>query len=80
MCIGKAMIIRKGQRHPDYLMDSNDHAPLVDLTCLFYDGVGWPRVLVDPNFRYEGEHIRERAIADGLTGWGNCYAGHQRPD
>ena len=30
MCIGKAFIIRKGQRHPDYLMDSNNHAPLVE--------------------------------------------------
>ena len=29
MCIGKAFIVRKGQRWPDYLMDSNDHSPLV---------------------------------------------------
>jgi len=29
MCIGKAMIICKGQRYPDYVMDSNDHKPLV---------------------------------------------------
>jgi len=29
MCVGKAMIIRKGQRYPDYVMDSNDHKPLV---------------------------------------------------
>ena len=29
MCIGKAMIICKGSRYPKYLMDSNDHEPLV---------------------------------------------------
>ena len=29
MCIGKAFIVRKGHRWPDYLMDSNEHAPLV---------------------------------------------------
>jgi len=34
MCIGKGMIIRKGQRHPDYAMDSNDHSPLVKLLHL----------------------------------------------
>ena len=30
MCIGKAFIARKGRRWPDYLMDSNDHRPLVE--------------------------------------------------
>ena len=30
MCRGKAFIVRKGQRHPDYVMNSNDHLPLVE--------------------------------------------------
>ena len=30
MCVGKGMIIRRGQRWPDYLDDSNDHAPLLE--------------------------------------------------
>lgn len=34
MCIGKAMIIRKGQQQPDYAIDSNDHQPLVKLLHL----------------------------------------------
>jgi len=30
MCIGKGMIIRRGQIWPDYVMSSNDHQPLVE--------------------------------------------------
>jgi len=30
MCVGKAMLIRRGQTEPDYLLDSNDHQPLLE--------------------------------------------------
>jgi len=39
----------------------------------------WPRVIVDPDFEYVGEHIKERATADGLTAWGLCMAGNNPP-
>ena len=41
--------------------------------------VFWPPILTDPDFEYEGEHVRERAIADGLTGWGLSHAGNKAP-
>ena len=30
MCIGKALIIIKGNRHPQYVMEENDHSPLIE--------------------------------------------------
>ncbi len=44
MCIGKGMIVRRFQEEPDYLMDSNDHAPLVEVLGLK------DNKLVDRNF------------------------------
>ena len=39
----------------------------------------WPRVIVDPNYEYAGENIREQALADGLSAWGICMAGNKPP-
>jgi len=39
----------------------------------------WPRVIVDPNYEYAGEHIKECATADGLSAWGMCMAGNEPP-
>ena len=44
MCIGKGMLIRRYQLEPDYVMDSNDHQPLVEKLGLRDDK------LLDRNF------------------------------
>lgn len=40
----------------------------------------WPDVFVDPNYEYPDEKQKERVIADGLMGWGLCYAGNEKPE
>ena len=45
----------------------------------------WPEVFTDVNFDYDKEYPEEKirkatAIADGLTGWGNCMAGGDIPE
>lgn len=40
----------------------------------------WPRVIVDPDYEYTGENIKERALADGLSAWGVCMAGNKPPE
>lgn len=44
MCIGKGMIIVKGQDRPEYNTDSNDHAPIIERLQLT------DNKLVDRNF------------------------------
>lgn len=40
----------------------------------------WPEVFTNLEFVYEGPDAKARAIADGLSGWGNCHAGAERPE
>lgn len=40
---------------------------------------GWPEVFTNPDFVYVGLDVKAKAIADGLTGWGNCMAGVEPP-
>ncbi len=35
--------------------------------------ITWPEVITNPDYEYSGEYIRERAIAEGLCAWANCY-------
>ena len=44
----------------------------------------WSRVFIEPDFDYVKEYPdiklrRPTALADGLSGWGNCHAGAEIP-
>ena len=39
----------------------------------------WPEVVVNPDYKYTGDNIYERAMADGLSAWGVCMAGNNPP-
>jgi len=56
-----------------------------DISSVVGSRYEWPRVFTDPNFSYEAEYPDEgrrkfAAIADGLNGWANCYAGEKAPE
>ena len=41
----------------------------------------WPEIFINENFEYPDSTKRfGSAIADGLSGWGNCYAGAEIPE
>lgn len=41
----------------------------------------WPEIFTEPNYRYPENTIQPHmAIADGLSGWGNCMAGADVPE